>query len=188
MRFDDVGAILEEVEQELNFLLPPHESCVAHTLNLIATNEVDKVASQGPSQKLCRSAMSKCSSIWNKVHRSTIASKATEDIASMKVNISCVKVELRLSCHLQTHSPHRSMKTWLWAANYIAVSMENTHSENVDDGAQNESEDNVFVFGGATARPVALLFFNIIFFISPLFNQVGKVENKFSFTTATCPR
>ncbi|XP_045081174.1 uncharacterized protein LOC123492602 [Coregonus clupeaformis] len=34
--------------------------------------------------------MSKCSSIWNKAHRSTLASEAIEDIASMKVTVPCV--------------------------------------------------------------------------------------------------
>ena len=73
-----------------NFFLPLHQHCVAHTLDLIATNEVDKAASQGPSRKLYRSAMSKCSSIWNKAHNSTLASEATEDIASKKVTEPCV--------------------------------------------------------------------------------------------------
>ncbi|CDQ75434.1 unnamed protein product [Oncorhynchus mykiss] len=73
-----------------NFFLPLHQHCVAHTLDLIATNEVDKAASQGPSRKLYRSAMSKCSSIWNKAHNSTLASDPIEDIANMKVTVPCV--------------------------------------------------------------------------------------------------
>jgi hypothetical protein len=34
--------------------------------------------------------MSKCSSIWSKAYRSTLASEATEDIASKKVTVPCV--------------------------------------------------------------------------------------------------
>lgn len=72
------------------FISPPHQRRVAHTLNLIATNEVDKAASQGPSRKLCRSAMGKCFSIWNKAHGSTRVAEMVQDIANMHITVPCV--------------------------------------------------------------------------------------------------
>lgn len=52
IRFLDMDAVLEmEGDEELHFFLPP-QRCAAHTLNLIATNEVHKAASKGPSQKV----------------------------------------------------------------------------------------------------------------------------------------
>lgn len=67
IRFLDMDAVLEmEGDEELHFFLPPHQRCAAHTLNLIATNEVDKAASKGPPWKVYRSAVEKCSFIWNK--------------------------------------------------------------------------------------------------------------------------
>lgn len=91
IRFMDMDAVLEmEGDEELHFFLPPHQRCAAHTLNLIATNEVDKAASKGPSRKVYRSAMGKCAAIWNKAHRSSAAAEAVEDIANMKVCVPCV--------------------------------------------------------------------------------------------------
>ncbi|XP_060882941.1 uncharacterized protein LOC132954402 [Labrus mixtus] len=92
VQFADVAAILDEVqeEQDENFYLPPHQQCAAHTLNLIATNDLDKAASQGPTRKLYRSATSKCSAIWNKAHRSPGAAEVIEDIANMRCVVPSV--------------------------------------------------------------------------------------------------
>ena len=91
IRFLDMDAVLEmEGDEELHFSLPPHQRCAAHTLNLIATNGVDKAASTGSSRKMYRSAMGKCASIWNKAHRSSAAAEAVQDIANMRVSVPCV--------------------------------------------------------------------------------------------------
>lgn len=63
------AAIFDEVqeEQDINFYLMPHQQCAPHTLKLLATNDLDKAASEGPMRKLYR----KChptpdySSIWS---------------------------------------------------------------------------------------------------------------------------
>ncbi|XP_060773195.1 uncharacterized protein LOC132883505 [Neoarius graeffei] len=90
IRFLDMDAVLEmEGDEELQFFLPPHQRCAAHTLNLIATNEVDKAASTGPSRRVYRSAMGKCAFIWNKAHRSSAAAEVVQDIASMRVSVPC---------------------------------------------------------------------------------------------------
>lgn len=92
VQFADVSAVLQEEqeEEELNFFLPPHHRCAAHTLNLIATTDLDKAASQGVSRKLYRSAMSKCAAIWNKAHRSSGAADAIEEIAQMRCLVPSV--------------------------------------------------------------------------------------------------
>lgn len=92
VQFADVSAVLQEEqeEEELNFFLPPHHRCAAHTLNLIATTDLDKAASQGVSRKLYRSAMSKCAAIWNKANRSSGAADAIEEIAQMRCLVPSV--------------------------------------------------------------------------------------------------
>ncbi|KAF7646106.1 hypothetical protein LDENG_00193490 [Lucifuga dentata] len=45
--FLDMDGILQtEGDEELHFFLPSHQRCAAYTLNLTATNEVDKAASK----------------------------------------------------------------------------------------------------------------------------------------------
>lgn len=91
VQFADISAILQDnSQQELNFFLPPHHRCAAHTLNLIATRDLEKAASQDVSRKLYRSALSKCAAIWNKAHRSPIAAEVLEDIANMRCIVPSV--------------------------------------------------------------------------------------------------
>ena len=98
VRFLDMEAALAVVRDEDDeddddgpqYLLPPHQRCAAHTLNLVATNEVQKAAAQGLSRKVFRSSMAKCAAIWNKAHRSTLAAEAVKEIADMMVLVPCV--------------------------------------------------------------------------------------------------
>uniref|UniRef100_A0A9J7XLQ1 BED-type domain-containing protein n=1 Tax=Cyprinus carpio carpio TaxID=630221 RepID=A0A9J7XLQ1_CYPCA len=92
VQFADVYAVLQEEqeEEELNVFLPLHHQCAAHTLNLIATTDLDKAASQGVSRKLYRNAMSKCAAIWNKANRSSGAADAIEEIAQMRCLVPSV--------------------------------------------------------------------------------------------------
>jgi len=90
IRFLDMDAVLEMQGDEEHFFLPPHQRCAAHTSNLIATNEVDKAASNGPFRKVYRSAVGKCASIWNKAQRSTVSAEAVQEIANMRVTVPCV--------------------------------------------------------------------------------------------------
>nr|XP_013767484.1 PREDICTED: uncharacterized protein LOC106456273 [Pundamilia nyererei] len=93
VQFDDVTTVLEEEQEhkELNLFLPPHHRCAAHTLNLIATTDLDKAASQqGVSRKLYRSAKAKSAAIWNKAHRSSGASDVIEEIVQMRCVVPSV--------------------------------------------------------------------------------------------------
>ncbi|KAJ8387648.1 hypothetical protein AAFF_G00151980 [Aldrovandia affinis] len=83
-RFEDVAAILEGEGDD------PHQRCASHTLNLIASKDLERAVSQGATRELFYSAMAKCSAIWNKAHRSPLAAEAVEEIGKMKLVIPCV--------------------------------------------------------------------------------------------------
>lgn len=89
VRFLDVGGLLQEDGDGEELFLTQHQHCAAHTLNLIATNEIHKAASNGPSRKLY-SAMAKCSSIWNEAHRSSLATEVIQEIANMNLTVPLV--------------------------------------------------------------------------------------------------
>ena len=60
---------------QVQYDLPAHERCAAHTLSLIVTTDIDKYLSTSPvSRNIYRSSFAKCSVVWNKTSRSTVAS------------------------------------------------------------------------------------------------------------------
>lgn len=59
--------------------LPPHLRCSAHTLNLIASKDLIKAPRPGECNLLLRASMAKCSSLWNRVQRSTQAHDIIEN-------------------------------------------------------------------------------------------------------------
>lgn len=71
--FVDVDALLSEPEhdEDSDLYLPPHQRCAAHTLNLIASHDIESANSDAVYKKLSRSTMAKCSALWNKTSRST---------------------------------------------------------------------------------------------------------------------
>ena len=84
--FENVDQLLTmETEDELTqvqYNLPSHERCAAH---IVAGTDIDKYLSTSPvSRNLYRSSLAKCSAMWNKVSRSTVASDSAQEIAKRK--------------------------------------------------------------------------------------------------------
>lgn len=70
--------IIDKVD-ELRYRLPPHQRCVAHTLNLVAT--VDGARAEQTNQdyaKVARGVFSKCQKLWNKQGQSAVAADAVK--------------------------------------------------------------------------------------------------------------
>ena len=85
--FQNVDQLLAmETEDELTQMqydLLTHERSAAHTLNLVASTDIDKYLSTFPvSRIIYRSSLAKCSVVWNKVSQSTVASDNAQKIAN----------------------------------------------------------------------------------------------------------
>jgi hypothetical protein len=85
--FANIGQLLDENAMEINddFVLPPHQPCAAHTLNLVATHDSKDSENDAAYKKVSRSTMGKCSALWNKAHRSTQVADLIEERFSAAV-------------------------------------------------------------------------------------------------------
>ena len=82
MILDQENDDLTQVEHEL----PPHQRCASHTLNLVATTDVEKhLLSCTLSKSLYRSSFGKCTALWNKMRRSTLAADKMSDKLKKKL-------------------------------------------------------------------------------------------------------
>lgn len=87
--FTDIHSVLNADDEDAQnglCVLPPHHRCAAHTLNLIPNNEVDTWLGSNPeSRGVYRSATAKCSAMWTKACRSSVASEYLEEVGSKKL-------------------------------------------------------------------------------------------------------
>ncbi len=114
MNFIDLHSVLtadyEDAQNRLCVLLP-HHRCAGHTLNLI---EVDKwLASNPESRAVYRSATVKCSALWTKASRSTVASECLEDFRNRKLIVLTVTRwnSIHHACARITEIPLTDIKT-----------------------------------------------------------------------------
>lgn len=70
--------------------LPPHQRCVSHTLNLVSCTDVEKwILSRPETKAIYRSAMTKCTALWNKSSCSAVAAEAVDDVIARKLLVPC---------------------------------------------------------------------------------------------------
>nr|XP_055057217.1 uncharacterized protein LOC129441571 [Misgurnus anguillicaudatus] len=87
---EDEEVTFTDVEQTLltdfdgQFSLPPHLRCASHTLNLVF-HDVEKWLKANESKIIYRSAVSKCSAMWTKANRSSVASELVENFFKKKL-------------------------------------------------------------------------------------------------------
>uniref|UniRef100_A0A9J8BKG2 Uncharacterized protein n=1 Tax=Cyprinus carpio carpio TaxID=630221 RepID=A0A9J8BKG2_CYPCA len=86
--FTDVIEALSTASGDGQFSLPPHYRCASHTINLISTSDVDKhLNSCAETKAVYRSSIAKCSALWTKASRSTLASEQVEEVSCRKLMV-----------------------------------------------------------------------------------------------------
>uniref|UniRef100_A0A8C6MM86 BED-type domain-containing protein n=1 Tax=Nothobranchius furzeri TaxID=105023 RepID=A0A8C6MM86_NOTFU len=87
--FSDLSEILSaENESDGQLSLPPHRRCASHTINIICTRDVEKnLTTNAESRSVYRSSTAKCTALWTKSSRSTLASETMEEISKRKLLI-----------------------------------------------------------------------------------------------------
>uniref|UniRef100_A0A8C6TVL0 HAT C-terminal dimerisation domain-containing protein n=1 Tax=Neogobius melanostomus TaxID=47308 RepID=A0A8C6TVL0_9GOBI len=89
--FVDLHDALQDMNVEEDVVtLPPHHRCASHISNLISCSDVDKWLISKPGIKVVyRSAISKCTALWNKASRSTVAAEMVDEVLERKLLVPC---------------------------------------------------------------------------------------------------
>lgn len=79
--FLPLGDMMSAGEHEGGELrLPPHRRCACHTLNLVASKDLeDSLARPGPLRTASTNVLTKCQAFWHKQSRSTVAQDVVKD-------------------------------------------------------------------------------------------------------------
>jgi len=72
-----------------NFCLPKHMTCVAHSLNLIATTDISKISDDNYN-RLSKTTFNKLRALWNLVSRSSVASDKVYEHCNCKFPIPVI--------------------------------------------------------------------------------------------------
>jgi len=92
MSLDSLTDLFSSADVDL-VLLPEHQRCCSHTLNLVATTDAQKAldANNGTAyKKIYREVMGKCDALWNLTSRSTKAADAAFEILGYRFCRPCV--------------------------------------------------------------------------------------------------
>ena len=93
--FEDIDELLTLDPEETNiddnltqvqYDLPPHYRCAAHTLNLVASKDANKFLSTSSTSKtVYRNSFAKSSALWTKASRSTVASDTVQEVTKRRL-------------------------------------------------------------------------------------------------------
>uniref|UniRef100_A0A3B1JDF9 HAT C-terminal dimerisation domain-containing protein n=1 Tax=Astyanax mexicanus TaxID=7994 RepID=A0A3B1JDF9_ASTMX len=84
---DALQSRVDEDDDVIN--LPPHYRCASHILNLVSCSDIEKWILSRPEKAVYRSATAKCTALWNKASRSTVAAETVEDVVAKKLIVPC---------------------------------------------------------------------------------------------------
>lgn len=90
--FTDINDALQNSEEDVEdeIILPPHQRCASHTLNLVSCTDIDRWLLSRPETKaVYRSATAKCTGLWNKASRSTVAAETVDNVIGRKLLVPC---------------------------------------------------------------------------------------------------
>lgn len=95
--FDSLADLIEqqpmgEQDDSDTIILPEHQRCCSHTLNLVATTDAAKALDMDNSRaykKMYREVMGKCDALWNLTNRSTKAADAAFQILGYRFSRPC---------------------------------------------------------------------------------------------------
>ena len=89
MEFIERREILSEGDGNHGIILPAHNRCAAHTMNLIVTSDFDKALTNSKVKKVARTTLAKCRAIWNKQQRSVVAADLIQEKLGMRLVFPC---------------------------------------------------------------------------------------------------
>lgn len=70
----------------LSVILPPHQRCAAHTLNLVASRDTEKAMEDSAFKTASRSMFAKANAIWNKQSRTVQAAGMCDLLDFFKIS------------------------------------------------------------------------------------------------------